>query len=218
MIVGSDRRTRNGIRLVGFSAAALVLAACGSSSQAGSATSAQPGSAAPSAAPTSAPASAPSSAPASSAPAASASGPTVKTQSGAMGTFLTTSSGLSLYEFVSDSSTKSTCYGPCAMYWPPLIVTGKPTGAGGVSNGKLGTITRTDGKKQVTYAGRPLYTYQPDSAPGDTTGQGSGSFGAKWWLMAPSGKPITSMAGASSPASSAPAANSGGSGGGGGWA
>lgn len=216
MIVGSDRRTRNGIRLVGFSAAALVLAACGSSSQAGSATSAQPGSAAPSAAPTSAPASAPSSAPASSAPAPS--GPTVKTQSGAMGTFLTTSSGLSLYEFVSDSSTKSTCYGPCAMYWPPLIVTGKPTGAGGVSNSKLGTITRTDGKKQVTYAGRPLYTYQPDSAPGDTTGQGSGSFGAKWWLMAPSGKPITSMAGASSPASSAPAANSGGSGGGGGWA
>jgi len=70
----------------------------------------------------------------------------------------------------------------------------------------LGTITRTDGTKQVTYDGHPLYTFQLDTAAGDTKGQGSNNFGAKWWLLAPSGQPITSTSGGSS---SAPSSSSG---------
>ena len=38
--------------------------------------------------------------------------------------------------------------------------------------GELGTITRTNGAKQVTYNGLPLYRFASDAKPGDTNGQG----------------------------------------------
>ena len=50
---------------------------------------------------------------------------------------------------------------------------------------------RADGTKQVTYKGHPLYYYIGDSAAGQTNGQGSNSFGAKWWLLTPAGAAIT---------------------------
>jgi hypothetical protein len=75
----------------------------------------------------------------------------------------------------------------------------------------LATITRSDGSKQVTYGGHPLYLFKEDTAPGDTKGQGSSNFGAKWWLLAPSGQPITrSGSSASSSPSNAPGSSSGG--------
>jgi hypothetical protein len=55
----------------------------------------------------------------------------------------------------------------------------------------LGTLARSDGTKQVTYKGHPLYYYAGDPNSGTTTGQGSNQFGAKWWLVAPSGAAIT---------------------------
>ena len=33
---------------------------------------------------------------------------------------LTNAQGRTLYWFAPDSSTKSTCYGTCAQYWPPV--------------------------------------------------------------------------------------------------
>jgi hypothetical protein len=39
----------------------------------------------------------------------------------------------------------------------------------------------------VTYNNWPLYYYTPDSAPGDTKGQGLDQFGAKWYLVTPDG-------------------------------
>ena len=53
-------------------------------------------------------------------------------------------------------------------------------------------VTGTDGKKQVVYAGHPLYYYAADTKAGETNGQGIDGFGAKWWLLQPSGQPITS--------------------------
>jgi len=137
---------------------------------------------------------------------------TVAVHSGPMGSFLTDSSGKSLYMFASDTATKSSCNSVCVRYWPPLTTTGTPEAMSG-ANGKLATLTGTNGVKQVSYAGHPLYYYSGDSAPGQTNGQGSSNFGAKWWLLAPSGKPITGSAPASS---SAPAGNGGGGGYGGG--
>jgi predicted lipoprotein with Yx(FWY)xxD motif len=131
-----------------------------------------------------------------------------------MGTFLTDSSGKALYMFASDSATKSTCNGPCATFWPPLTTSGAPHASGSVASGKLGTITRSDGSKQVTYNGHPLYTYNADTAPGDTNGQGSSNFGAKWWLLAPTGSPITSTSGGGAPTGSKSSSSGGG---GGGW-
>jgi predicted lipoprotein with Yx(FWY)xxD motif len=130
-----------------------------------------------------------------------------------MGSYLTDKSGKTLYMFASDSPTKSSCNSACLNYWPPL--TGPAKAGSGVAAGKLGTIT-TAGKKQVTYAGHPLYLYTLDSKPGDTSGQGSTNFGAKWWMLAPSGKPITG-AGASGGSGGSSSSSSAGGGGGGGW-
>jgi hypothetical protein len=62
---------------------------------------------------------------------------------------------------------------------------------GSASASDLGTITRSDGTKQVTYDGHPLYYYAGDSGSGMASGQGSDSFGAKWWLVSPSGSDVT---------------------------
>ena len=50
---------------------------------------------------------------------------------------------------------------------------------------------RSDGTEQVTYKGHPLYYFVADTSAGSTKGQGSDAFGAKWWLVAPSGTAIT---------------------------
>jgi predicted lipoprotein with Yx(FWY)xxD motif len=90
---------------------------------------------------------------------------------------LTDAKGLTLYWFAPDTSTKSACYGSCAAYWPP--VTGTPSAGPGVT-GQLGTITRTDGTKQATYDGHPLYTYIGDSAPGKASGNNINLNGGLW--------------------------------------
>jgi len=122
----------------------------------------------------------------------------LKTTSGALGTFLTDAAGRTLYLFVADTSSTSTCYDACASYWPPLLTNGAPTsGGGGVDSSKLGTTTRTDGTTQVTYNGHPLYYFGQDQNPGDTTGQGSNGFNAKWWVVDVDGNAITGAAAAS---------------------
>jgi hypothetical protein len=42
-----------------------------------------------------------------------------------------------------------------------------------------------------------------DTAPGQTTGQGSAGFGAPWYVLAPGGDPITGSASANGSSSSA---------------
>jgi hypothetical protein len=89
----------------------------------------------------------------------------------------------------------------------------------------LGIITRSDGGKQVTYDGHPLYYFSGDSGPGQANGQGSDGFGAKWWLVSPAGAGVTaavtgftpgsSSGGGSSPSAPVPATSS--SKAGGGW-
>jgi hypothetical protein len=97
--------------------------------------------------------------------------------------------------------------------------TGQLTAAGGAKASDLGTITRSDGTKQVTYDGHALYYFAGDSAAGQTNGQGSDSFGAKWWLVAPTGSKITASDTAAAAAAPAPAvsATAGSSNAGGGW-
>jgi len=159
---------------------ALLAAAC---SSAGSSSS-------PAASSTPAGASAPSSAPASGG--ASASGATViTTASSSAGTFLTSGSGRAIYLWAKDTSGMSACTGACAGAWPPVTTTGTATTSGSAKASDLGTITRTDGTKQVTYDGHPLYYFVGDSGPGMATGQGSDNFGAKWWLVAPAGTDVT---------------------------
>jgi predicted lipoprotein with Yx(FWY)xxD motif len=116
---------------------------------------------------------------------------TIGTASGADGTYLVGPSGRALYMFDADHNGKSACSGACVSTWPPLIAATTPATSGGAMSADLGTITRTDGSKQVTYNGHPLYYYAGDSGPGMISGQGNDTFGALWWLLSPTGAVIT---------------------------
>ena len=119
-------------------------------------------------------------------PAASAGGEALVNvgQSATLGTFLVDSKGMTLYLFTTDTPNTSTCYGPCAIAWPPLLTTGAPTAGTGVTASLLGTTTRTDGTTQVTYNGWPLYYFASDKAPGDTTGENVQN---TWFVITPAG-------------------------------
>jgi predicted lipoprotein with Yx(FWY)xxD motif len=95
-----------------------------------------------------------------------------------------------VYLFAADKGPTSTCSGGCAEVWPPLTTSGSPKATGGAHSADLGTITRSDGTKQVTYKGHPLYYYVGDPKSGDTSGQGISSFGAAWYVLSPSGNEV----------------------------
>jgi predicted lipoprotein with Yx(FWY)xxD motif len=106
---------------------------------------------------------------------------TIEVRSTRLGKILVDSQGRTLYLFKKDSRGKSACSGECAKFWPPLRVRGRPSAGSSVSAAKLGTLKRSDGTRQVTYNGHPLYTFQQDSGPGQTHGQGLTAFGAAWF-------------------------------------
>ena len=158
----------------------------------------------------------------SSSAAASSSGSTViTTVSSSAGTFLANGSGHAVYLWTKDGNGMSACTGACTGAWPPVTTTGQVTASGGAKSSDLGTITRSDGTKQVTYDGHPLYFFAGDSGPGMASGQGNDGFGAKWWLVSPSGSDITaavsSFTKSGSGTSPAPAATPTSSSAGGGW-
>ena len=117
---------------------------------------------------------------------------------GNLGKILVDSKGRTLYLFQKDSGTTSTCTGACASAWPPLRSSGKPVVGAGLSASQVGTTARSDGKPQVTYNGHPLYLFQGDKNPGDTTGQGSAAFGAPWYALSSSGNAVTTTGSPSS--------------------
>lgn len=96
-----------------------------------------------------------------------------------------------IYLWEADRRDKSNCSGACAAAWPPVLSKSKPAAGHGVRSKDLSTIARGGGKRQVTYDGHPLYYFAGDRR-GTTSGQGSDGFGAKWWLVSPSGAAITS--------------------------
>jgi len=139
----------------------------------------------------------------------------ITTASSSAGTILTDGSGRAVYLWVADSNGKSVCSGACAGAWPPVMASGTVTAAGSAKSGDLGSITRSDGSKQVTYNGHPLYYFVGDSGSGTASGQGSDQFGAKWWLVSPAGSDVTASVssftaggGGSSPANPAPTTKS----------
>jgi predicted lipoprotein with Yx(FWY)xxD motif len=94
-----------------------------------------------------------------------------------------------IYLFARDHG-KSTCYGACAKAWPPVLTKGKPIAGSGVNAKLLGTVHRTDGTTQVTYAGHPLYRFTKDKKAFQITCQNVSQFGAKWLVITPAGKAV----------------------------
>ena len=100
-----------------------------------------------------------------------------------LGKILTDGNGMTLYLFTKDTANVTNCYDQCAVNWPPLLVgEGEEPAAGPGLTGKLGTIDRTDGSRQVTYNGIPLYLWIKDTKAGDVTGQGVGDV---WFVVHP---------------------------------
>jgi predicted lipoprotein with Yx(FWY)xxD motif len=126
------------------------------------------------------------------APASVAAKATINVRTTPLGKILVTTQGHTLYLFAPDKRGKSTCYGSCASYWPPLLAAGKPTPGAGVKASLLGVTTRKDGKHQVTYNGHPLYTYVGDKAAGKTSGEGLNLSGGLWWVVSPAGQAVKS--------------------------
>jgi predicted lipoprotein with Yx(FWY)xxD motif len=110
-------------------------------------------------------------------------------------TILVNPRGLTLYIWTTDPKQKSVCNNDptyhCSKAWPPLVTTGRPRAGAGVKQSLLGTTKRDDGRMQVTYAGRPLYTWAgylntpPDRKPGDLNGQG---YISSWYAITPAAK------------------------------
>jgi predicted lipoprotein with Yx(FWY)xxD motif len=69
------------------------------------------------------------------------------------------SAGFPVYVFDLDLGKPGTsqCNAVCAAHWPAI-----PPPATGALSAPWGTIVRSDGTKQLTYAGRPLYGYAGD--------------------------------------------------------
>jgi predicted lipoprotein with Yx(FWY)xxD motif len=95
--------------------------------------------------------------------------------------------GYVLYGFTADGRRRSVCTGACAAAWPPYLVKGATRAGQGVKKSLLGTIRRADGKRQVTYAGRPLYYYVGDRRPGQILCQDVFEFGGDWLVVRPNG-------------------------------
>jgi predicted lipoprotein with Yx(FWY)xxD motif len=154
--------------------ALLALAGCGSSNGAQSSSSAQATKAA-----------------ASQAGPAPQAGGAVRAADSSLGRIVVSAKGMTAYVFTKDQmgSGTSVCTGSCLQLWPAITTTATTPTATGVT-AKLGTITRSDGSKQLTVAGRPVYTYAPDTQPGDVKGQGVGGV---WYVLRPDGSMVTAQ-------------------------
>ena len=90
-----------------------------------------------------------------------------------LGYYLVNQSDFALYYFSDDGSAGgvSTCYDDCASKWPPFYAQ-TLTVPDSLRTIDFATITRTDGSKQTTFKGWPLYFSSLDKAPGDLFGNG----------------------------------------------
>jgi predicted lipoprotein with Yx(FWY)xxD motif len=114
--------------------------------------------------------------------------PTLVVKSSSYGRILFDSRGYVLYAFTRDPKGRSACYGACAKAWPVYFAKGALKAGNGVKRLLLGTTKRRDGRRQVTYAGRPLYYYVGDRKPGQILCQNVAEFGGTWLIVRPSGK------------------------------
>src|SRR6266487_6433237 len=117
-------------------------------------------------------------------------GAVVKLGRSSLGRIIVDSHGRTLYLWAHDTRGKSTCYGACASYWPPLITRGKPRASSGARSALLGTTRRRDGKMQVTYHGHPLYRFSGDVRAGQTAGEGLTDFGGRWYAVSAAGTAV----------------------------
>jgi predicted lipoprotein with Yx(FWY)xxD motif len=91
-----------------------------------------------------------------------------------VGRVLVDSDGKTLYAEDTETSSELRCTDTCLGFWFPLTVKAgdAPSGSDAVA-AKLDTVKRSDdGKTQVTFDGKPLYTFKLDTSAGMAKGDG----------------------------------------------
>jgi predicted lipoprotein with Yx(FWY)xxD motif len=113
--------------------------------------------------------------------------PTLTAHSSSYGKVLFDGRGYALYAFTRDHG-HSACYGACAKAWPPYLAPKAGIRVGkGLKRSLLGTVRRRNGRRQVTYGGRPLYYYVGDRQPRQILCQNVVEYGGRWLVVRPSG-------------------------------
>jgi predicted lipoprotein with Yx(FWY)xxD motif len=105
-----------------------------------------------------------------------------------LGWVMATANGNVVYTYAKDSKGgPPTCTGSCAAVWAP--VTGTPkAGPADTFPGTLGTVSTSNGAKQITYNGYPLYTLK---SAGVLSTKGDGVDG-EWYVIKLSESDVTS--------------------------
>jgi predicted lipoprotein with Yx(FWY)xxD motif len=116
---------------------------------------------------------------------------TLRVRNTSFGRILVDGKGRALYLFTREPSTKSRCYGRCAVAWPPFFARGKLRAGSGLDAGKLRSSRRRDGRRVVTYNGHPLYYYVSDRKPGQVTCHNVVEFGGTWLVVNPDGNAVS---------------------------
>jgi len=113
---------------------------------------------------------------------------TLTVRSSSYGAILFDGRGRALYAFTRDPrGGSSRCYGACARAWPVYFARGRLVAGKGVKRSLIGAVRRRDGRRQITYNGRPLYYYVGDTRAGQVTCQNVVEYGGTWLVMRPSG-------------------------------
>jgi predicted lipoprotein with Yx(FWY)xxD motif len=92
-------------------------------------------------------------------PVSARTGTVVTTAASQFGPVLFDRTGQAIYVFDAEKTRTPTCYGDCALAWPPVLTNGQPVAGGAVRQDLLGVTTRRGALSQATYGGRPLYFY-----------------------------------------------------------
>jgi predicted lipoprotein with Yx(FWY)xxD motif len=108
---------------------------------------------------------------------------------GGLGKVIVDGNGRTVYVFDKDTSGKSNCEGDCLAKWPAVPAEGTPK-LDGIDASLVGTVTRSDGSKQLSIAGLPVYLFAQDSKAGQAKGQ---AVGGVWWVVGADGKKITTQ-------------------------
>jgi predicted lipoprotein with Yx(FWY)xxD motif len=125
--------------------------------------------------------------PATARPAAARPGTKIVLRNSEFGTMLFNRRRQAIYIFERDAKNRTRCYGECAKAWPPVYTKGRPRAGRGVRAALLGTIARRGGRRQVTYAGQPLYYYAHEG-PGQVLCHNVNLNGGLWWVVGPDGR------------------------------
>lgn len=113
-------------------------------------------------------------------------GAAITTGESPFGTMLFDANDQAIYIWELEPTAEPTCYGDCAVTWPPVLTEGRPVARGEVRDGLLGTTERRDGSMQVTYNDHPLY-YYVDEPPGAVECHDISTHGGLWWVIQPDG-------------------------------